>query len=61
MLFTSQVDEAPLRDEAKLAYLKELVQPKVRSTIDKLPHNSEGYKKAKSYYNRGMVMIMKWL
>ena len=46
-LFTSQVDEAPLKDEAKFAYLKELVQPKVRSTIDKLPHNSEGYKKAK--------------
>ena len=46
-LFKAQIDKAPMNDEAMFAYLKELVVPKVRVTIDKLPLNSEGYGKAK--------------
>ena len=46
-LFETKIDKAPMNDEAKFAYLKELVVPKVRVTIDKLPLNSEEYGKAK--------------
>ena len=46
-LFKAQIDKALMNDEAMFAYLKELVVPKVRVTIDKLPLNSEWYGKAK--------------
>ena len=46
-LFQTQIDKAPLSDEAKFSYLKELVLPKVRSLIEKLPVDEEGYKRAK--------------
>ena len=46
-LFETQIDKAPMNDEAKFACLNELVVPKVRVTIDKLPLNSEEYRKAK--------------
>ena len=46
-LFETQIDQTPMREESKFSYLKELVVPKVRSTIEKLPPNSEGYKRAK--------------
>ncbi|XP_028405809.1 uncharacterized protein LOC114528390 [Dendronephthya gigantea] len=46
-LFETQIDKAPMKDEAKFAYLKEHLVPKVRITIDQLPLNSEGYAKAK--------------
>ena len=36
-----------MQDVAKFSYLKELVVPKVRWTIEKLPANSECYDKAK--------------
>ena len=36
-----------MQDVAKFSYLKELVVPKVRLTIEKLPANSDGYDKAK--------------
>ena len=35
-------------DEAKFAYLKELLVSKVRSMIDELPPDSRGYEKAKN-------------
>ncbi|XP_028404087.1 uncharacterized protein LOC114526759 [Dendronephthya gigantea] len=46
-LFETQIDKAPMKDEAKFAYLKEHLVPKVRITIDQLPLNSEGYAKVK--------------
>eukprot|EP00794_Sanderia_malayensis_P018541 gene18541-biopygen15622 len=46
-IFQTQIDSAPMSETAKLSYLKELVTPKVRITIDKLPVTSEGYAKAK--------------
>lgn len=47
-LFQTQIDEAPMSDEAKFSYLKEFVNQKVRATIEKLPVDSEGYKRAKT-------------
>ena len=44
-LFQTQIDEAPMSDEAKFSYLKEFVIQKVRATIEKLPVDSEGYKR----------------
>eukprot|EP00794_Sanderia_malayensis_P008645 gene8645-biopygen6924 len=46
-IFQAQIDSAPMSETAKFSYLKELVTPKVRITIDKLPVTSEGYAKAK--------------
>ncbi len=46
-LFETQIDKAPMNDDAKFAYLKEHVVPKVRVRIDKLPLSTEGYAKAK--------------
>ena len=46
-LFESQIDNSEISDEAKFSYLKELVIPKVRMAIEKLPCSSEGYEKAK--------------
>jgi bifunctional pyridoxal-dependent enzyme with beta-cystathionase and maltose regulon repressor activities len=36
-LFSTQIDQTSIPDEAKFSYLKELVIPKVRATIEKLP------------------------
>ena len=46
--FESEIDTTELATVTKFAYLKELVQPKVRADIDGLPLNSEGYARAKS-------------
>eukprot|EP00112_Aurelia_sp_Birch-Aquarium-sp1_P013967 Seg299.9 transcript_id=Seg299.9/GoldUCD/mRNA.D3Y31 product="hypothetical protein" protein_id=Seg299.9/GoldUCD/D3Y31 len=46
-LFHTQIDKAPINDEAKFSYLKEFVIPKVRSTIEKLPVDNGGYERAK--------------
>ena len=48
-----------MNDEAKFAYLKEHVVPKVRVTIDKLPLNTEGYGKAKKMLRIDMVILVK--
>ena len=48
-LFASQIDKTDVTSEAKFAYLKELVIPKVRAMIEKLPCSSEGYEKAKEF------------
>ena len=46
--FEAEIDSATLTPVTKFAYLKELVEPKVRADIDELPLNSEGYERAKS-------------
>ena len=43
-----EIDSANLTPVTKIAYLKELVESKVRVDIDRLPFNSEGYERAKS-------------
>ena len=48
-LFSTQIDQTSIPDEAKFSYLKELVTPKVRATIEKLPADGVGYKKAKEF------------
>ena len=48
-LFESQIDKTDVTSEAKFAYLKELVIPKVRAMIEKLPCSLEGYEKAKEF------------
>ena len=47
-LFETQIDQATIKEEAKFSYLKELVVPKVRTIIDKLPTDAQGYKRAKT-------------
>ena len=46
--FSVEIDSSRLPSVTKLSYLKEFLEPKVRSIIDGLPFNSEGYNRAKS-------------
>lgn len=46
--FKAEIDSSDVSPITKFSYLKELVDPKVRSTIDALPFNSEGYLRAKN-------------
>ena len=46
--FEAEIDSATLKPFTKFAYLKEVVEPKVRADIDGLPLNSKGYERAKS-------------
>lgn len=46
--FRAEIDSADVSPITKFSYLKELVDPKVRSSIDALPFNSEGYLRAKN-------------
>ena len=46
--FEPEIESATLTPVTKFAYLKELVEPKVRADIDGLPLNSEGYEREKS-------------
>jgi hypothetical protein len=48
-LFSTQIDQKSITDEAKFSYLKELVIPKVHATIEKLPADGVGYKKATEF------------
>ena len=45
--FEAEIDQAELGKVAKFSYLKELLVPKVRQTIDGLPFTTEGYERAK--------------
>ena len=47
-IFKSQIDETEMPDEAKFAYLKELLVSKVRSMVYKLSPDSRGYEKTKN-------------
>ncbi len=46
--FKAEIEESEVSQVTKFSYLKELVEPKVRSCIDGLPFNSEGYERAKN-------------
>ena len=46
--FKAEIDSTDLPPVTKFAYLKELVEPKVRTDIDGLPFSAEGYEQAKS-------------
>ena len=45
--FKAEIDNSEVSSVTKFSYLKELVDPKVRSCIDGLPFRSEGYERAK--------------
>ena len=42
------MDRAEVAQVTKFSYLKELLEPKVRTTIDGLPFTTEGYGRAKN-------------
>ena len=46
--FKTEIDEATITQVAKFLYLKELLVPKVRSAVDGLPYNTEGYERTKA-------------
>ena len=46
--FKAEIDSFNISAITKFSYLKELVDPKVRSMIDALPFNSEGHLRAKN-------------
>ena len=46
--FETERDKATITQVAKFSYLKELLAPKVRSAIDGLPYNTEGYERTKA-------------
>ena len=46
--FEVEIDKTDLPPVTKFAYLKELLEPKVRADIDGLPQTVEGYERAKS-------------
>ena len=46
--FQAEIDKRSLATVTKFAYLKELLDPKVRTEIDELPFTTEGYERAKN-------------
>ena len=46
--FDVEIDKTDLPSVTKFAYLKELLEPKVRADIDRLPLTIEGYERAKT-------------
>lgn len=46
--FSAEIDKAQIPDIMKFSYLKEWVEPKVRTCVDGLPFTEDGYKRAKS-------------
>ena len=46
--FEAEIDKSDIGPVAKFSYLKELLVPRVRTTIDGLPFTSEGYTRAKN-------------
>ena len=46
--FEAEIDKSDIGQVAKFSYLKELLVPRVRATIDGLPFTSEGYARAKN-------------
>ena len=45
--FKTEIDQAKVTQVAKFCYLKELLVPSVRASIDGLPFTIEGYERAK--------------
>ena len=50
--FETEIDKAEKAGVTKYSYLKELVDPKIRTEIDGLPFSSEGYERAKNILTR---------
>ena len=46
--FEAEIDQSDIGPVAKFSYLKQLLVPRVRTTIDGLPFTSEGYTRAKN-------------
>ena len=46
--FEAEIDRTEVAAVTKFSYLKELVDPKVKTTIDGLPFTTEGYQRAKN-------------
>ena len=46
--FEAEIEAAEVSKVTKFSYLKELLEPKVRSTIEGLPLTTEGYERAKN-------------
>ncbi len=46
--FEAEIDKCDLAPTTKFAYLKEMIEPKIRTDIDGLPFSSEGYERAKT-------------
>ena len=46
--FEAEIDKSDIGPVAKFSYLKELLVPRVRTTIHGLPFTSEGYTRAKN-------------
>ena len=46
--FEAEIDKSDIGQVAKFSYLKELLVPRVRATIDGLPFTSESYARAKN-------------
>ena len=46
--FEAEIDRAEVAAVTNFSYLKELVDPKVKTTIDGLPFTTEGYQRAKN-------------
>ena len=46
--FEVEIDKSDIGQVAKFSYLKELLVPRVRATIDGLPFTTEGYARAKN-------------
>ena len=46
--FEAEIDRAEVAAVTKFSYLKELVDPKVKTAIDGLPFTTEGYQRAKN-------------
>ena len=44
----AEIDKSHIASVAKYSYLKELLVPRVRASIDRLPFTSEGYVRAKN-------------
>ena len=46
--FEAEIDKSDIGTLAKFSYLKDLLVPRVRATVDGLPFTSEGYVRAKN-------------
>ena len=44
--FSENIDQSAIAPVTKFSYLRELLEPKVRQTIEALPFHSEGYNRA---------------
>jgi len=54
--FSAEIDAADISKITKFTYLKELLEPHVRSSIDGLPFTTEGYERAKNILKTKYVL-----